>query len=152
MIKTIHLVFKTHLDIGFTDLASSTIDRYLNQFIPNAIKAADILRERDSGEKLVWTTGAWLIKMALCSMSSEQVEALSKAIKRGDITWHALPFTTHTELMDDTLLEYGLSLSKELDARFGHTTISAKMTDVPGHTLAMVPHLPEQVLHSCISV
>ena len=141
MIKTIHLVFKTHLDIGFTDLASSTIDRYLNQFIPNAIKAADILRERDSGEKLVWTTGAWLIKTALCSMSSEQVEALSKAIKRGDITWHALPFTTHTELMDDTLLEYGLSLSKELDARFGHTTISAKMTDVPGHTLAMVPHL-----------
>lgn len=141
MIKTIHLVFKTHLDIGFTDLASSTIDRYLNQFIPNAIKTANLLRERGSGEKLVWTTGAWLIKTALYTMPSERVNALSEAIRRGDITWHALPFTTHTELMDDTLLEYGLSLSKDLDARFGHTTISAKMTDVPGHTLAMVPHL-----------
>ncbi|MGH0053076.1 MAG: DUF5054 domain-containing protein, partial [Sphaerochaetaceae bacterium] len=141
MINTIHLVFKTHLDIGFTDLAANTIDRYLNQFIPNAIATAKELRERGSGERLVWTTGAWLIKTALNCVSKEQKHALSEAIIRGDITWHALPFTTHTELMDSTLLQYGMSLSKDLDAQFGHTTLAAKMTDVPGHTLSLVPHL-----------
>lgn len=141
MIKTIHLVFKTHLDIGFTDLAASTIDRYLKQFIPNAIETARELRSRGKEERLVWTTGAWLIKTALSTMEKEQMPALVEALERGDITWHALPFTTHTELMDSTLFSYGLSLSKDLDARFNHTTISAKMTDVPGHTISMVPHL-----------
>lgn len=141
MIKTVHLVFKTHLDIGFTDLASRTIDRYLNQFIPNAIKTADELRNLGGEERLVWTTGSWLVKTYLASMEKEKIQTFIRAIEMGDITWHALPFTTHTELLDNNLLSYGLSLSKELDQRFSHNTIAAKMTDVPGHTLALVPHL-----------
>lgn len=141
MVKTVHLVFKTHLDIGFTDLASRTIDRYLNQFIPRAIQTADELRSLGKEQRLVWTTGSWLVKTYLATMEKEKIQALVQAIENGDITWHALPFTTHTELLDDNLLSYGLSLSKDLDRRFSHTTIAAKMTDVPGHTLALVPHL-----------
>ena len=36
---------------------------------------------------------------------------------------------------------HGLSLSQRLDRRFGKTTIAAKMTDVPGHSRAIVPLL-----------
>ncbi|WP_141501400.1 DUF5054 domain-containing protein [Paenibacillus luteus] len=61
------------------------------------------------------------------------------AIQKGFIVWHGLPFTTHSELMDPALFRYGLSISHELDIEFGKQTIAAKMTDVPGHTLAMVP-------------
>jgi hypothetical protein len=68
---------------------------------------------------------------------------LERAIGRGLITWHALPFTTHTELMSPALFRAGLSYAQELDARFGRRTTAAKMTDVPGHTLGMVPLLAE---------
>jgi hypothetical protein len=54
-----------------------------------------------------------------------------------------LPFTTHSELMSPDLFRAGLSYSAELDKRFGKTTIAAKMTDVPGHTLGIVPLLAE---------
>jgi hypothetical protein len=43
--------------------------------------------------------------------------------------------------MDAELFRYGLSISKKLDERFNKTTVAAKMTDVPGHTIAMVPEL-----------
>ena len=45
--------------------------------------------------------------------------------------------------MDCHLASYALSLSKSLDSRFSKETIAAKMTDVPGHTLALVPYLAE---------
>ena len=35
--KEILVIFKTHLDIGFTDYAETVKDKYINQFIPNAI-------------------------------------------------------------------------------------------------------------------
>ena len=37
--KEILLIFKTHLDIGFTDYAESVLQKYLEQYIPNAIRA-----------------------------------------------------------------------------------------------------------------
>ena len=45
--------------------------------------------------------------------------------------------------MDAQLFRAGLGISEELDDRFGRTTTAAKMTDVPGHTRAMVPLLAE---------
>ena len=143
MVKRVHLVFKTHLDIGFTDLAAATVERYLTQFIPNAIATAQHLRELGGRERLVWTTGSWLIDRYFLQANQADQQKLCEAIEAGDITWHALPFTTHTELMSKKLFTYGLSLSKSLDARFSHKTIAAKMTDVPGHTLAMIPLLSQ---------
>lgn len=141
MIKRVHLVFKTHLDIGFTDLAAATIERYRTRFIPHAIETARLLKERGGEERLVWVTGAWLIYFYLQQAGEEERRRLEQSIREGDISWHAFPFTTHTELMSKPLAEYALSLSASLDKRFSHTTIAAKMTDVPGHTLALVPLL-----------
>jgi len=143
MIKRVHVVFKTHLDIGFTDLAAKTVERYYTQFIPHAVEVAARLRSRGGREHLVWTTGSWLIKSYLEHADEAGRSALERAIAHGDIAWHGLPFTTHTELMDQQLVRYALSLSKTLDDRFSKKTIAAKMTDVPGHTLALVPYLAE---------
>ena len=43
-IKTIHLIFKTHLDIGFTDYARNVTAQYMAHFIPRAIETAATLR------------------------------------------------------------------------------------------------------------
>ena len=68
---------------------------------------------------------------------------MEDAIMRGEIAWHALPFTTHTELEDVELFRFGLGLAKRLDERFGRKTIAAKLTDVPGHTRGIVPLMAE---------
>ncbi len=142
--KRVHLVFKTHLDIGFTDHAEKVRRQYHERFIPQAIETgAHFYAENREEPKFIWTTGAWLIWDHLNSRSPAEVAALEQAIERGLIRWHGLPFTTHTELMSPELFRAGLSYSQELDRRFGKQTIAAKMTDVPGHTLGMVPLLAE---------
>ena len=142
-IETVHVVFKTHLDIGFTDMAARVIERYRSEFIPKAIALAEELAARKGAERFLWTTGSWLIHYVLRNGTSTEVERLKEAIEAGHIAWHGLPFTTHTELMDISLFRYGLSLSTKMDAKFGKRTIAAKMTDVPGHTIAMVPHMAQ---------
>ena len=100
MTRTIHLVFKTHLDIGFTDHAARVRTQYHEQFIPQAIATGEhFFAEDPERPSFIWTTGAWLIWDHLNSQSPHRVRRLERAIERGLITWHALPFTTHTELM-----------------------------------------------------
>jgi hypothetical protein len=142
--QRIHLVFKTHLDIGFTDHAARVRRQYHEQFIPQAIATGEHFFAEDAEHPaFIWTTGAWLIHDHLATQDAERVKRLERAIERRLITWHALPFTTHTELMSPALFRAGLSYAQELDRRFGRTTVAAKMTDVPGHTLGMVPLLAE---------
>lgn len=141
---TIHLVFKTHLDIGFTDHAGRVRRQYHEQFIPQAIATGShFYSENAEAPAFIWTTGAWLIWDHLHSQDAEKARRLEEAIERGLIAWHGLPFTTHTELMTPALFRAGLSYAQELDQRFGRKTIAAKMTDVPGHTLGMVPLMAE---------
>lgn len=134
-IKKVFVIFKTHLDVGFTQYAKNVVDNYLEKYIPNAIEVGYELK--DSQTPFVWTLGSWLVNLALKKGNKK----LEQAIEDGIISWHGLPFTTHTELMSEKLFEYGLSIAKNLDKKFKTTTYSAKMTDVPGHTMGMIPHL-----------
>ncbi len=140
-IKKIIVIFKTHLDIGFTDFSEKVVQKYMGEFIPNSLFVAKQLRESNSDARLIWTTGSWLIHEYLRTHTGKEREILIQGIENGDIRWHGLPFTTHTELMSSKLFEYGLSISKDLDKQFGRKTIAAKMTDVPGHTKAIIPYL-----------
>lgn len=143
MAQNIHLIFKTHLDVGFTDYASVVVDNYFKKYIPASLRIARQMRDADRPEQFIWTTGSWLIYEYLERASNLERADMEAAILLGEISWHALPFTTHTELMDPELFRFGLSLSQSLDKRFGKKTIAAKMTDVPGHTLGIVPLLAE---------
>ena len=139
MTKKIHLVFKTHLDIGFTDHATKVRAQYHERFIPQAIDTGEHFFAEDSEHpKFIWTTGAWLIWDHLNSQSAERVQRLERAIDRGLIRWHALPFTTHSELMSPAVFRAGLRYSQELDKRFDKQTIASKMTDVPGDRKSVV--------------
>ncbi len=142
-IKNVIVIFKTHLDIGFTDLARNVVARYFEHFIPSALRLAASCRAADTDERFVWTSGSWLIYEYLEQASTAARRELERAVEAGDIVWHALPFTSHTELMTPELFRAGLRYSRELDARYGRTTCAAKMTDVPGHTRAMLPLLKE---------
>lgn len=138
-IKRVHVIFKTHLDVGFTDFSANVISNYFRSYIPKAIELAEELRKNESQSRFTWTTGSWLIYEYLEQAETKERKHMERAILQGDITWHALPFTVHSENMGPSLFQYGLSLSQRLDQRFGKKTISAKMTDVPGHTRGIIP-------------
>jgi hypothetical protein len=142
-IATVHVVFKTHLDIGFTDLARNVRASYFERFIPAAVALARQVRESGGPQRFIWTTGSWVLYEYLEWACPSNRRLLERAIADGDIVWHALPCTTHSEFLGRDLFRFGLSLSQQLDRRFGRKTIAAKMTDVPGHTRAIVPLLAE---------
>lgn len=141
--KKLIIVSKTHLDLGFTDYADNIKKKYLENYIPQAIDTAYKLN-KDGKKRFVWTTGSWILSQALHSQNRSLQDKLVQAIIDGYIAPHALAFTTHTELLDRDLFEYSLSLVDEIDELSGRKTIAAKMTDVPGHTCAIVPLLAKR--------
>ncbi|MEZ4637949.1 MAG: DUF5054 domain-containing protein [Caldilineaceae bacterium] len=142
-IHTLHLIFKTHLDLGFTHYAADVAQEYFTHYFPKAMQTARTQRAEDPRRRFVWTTAAWLVDAYLDQASPAQRREIEQAIEDGDLIWHGLPFTMHSELLDPALFRHGLSIAKRLDARFGRQTIAAKATDVPGHTRGIVPLLAE---------
>ncbi len=133
-IRTVIVVFKTHLDLGFTDFAAAVERLYFNDFFPRAVALARECPFR-------WTTGSYILSRWLDSLSGAALREAEAAVAAGHLAWHALPFTFHSELLSPGLLDAGLAISRRLDQRFGRMTIAAKMTDVPGHTRGIVPRL-----------
>lgn len=140
-VEKVFVVFKTHLDVGFTDLSSVVSRRYVEEFIPKAIAVGEKLQADGSGERYLWTTGSWLVEKYRREASAADVARLDKAIERGDIVWNAVPYTFESEVMTSDLFRTCLMLSQKLDKQYGKHTIAAKMTDVPGHTRSIVSPL-----------
>jgi len=140
-VKRVLVMFKCHFDAGFVDTQYNVVHkRYFEKFFPEAIEVA---RAANAGgkQRYVWTTGSWLLFEYLDQASAADRKTMEEAIARGDIAWHALPFTWQTEMMSPSLIEGSLALARSLDRRFGKVTTGAKMTDVPGHTRGMISPL-----------
>ena len=106
-IKEVLVIFKTHLDVGFTDYAENITSDYLKSFIPNAIRVGYELK--DSKTPFVWTVGSWLIDRAL---KNDTDGSVCRAVNDGILNWHGLPFTTHTELMNTAMLQLYKNFAK----------------------------------------
>ena len=140
-VKRVMVMFKCHFDAGFVDTQYNIVHkRYFEKFFPEAIEVA---RTANAGGKrrYVWTTGSWLLFEYLEQASPDERKTMEDAIARGDIAWHALPFTWQTEMISPSMIEGGLAIARSLDKRFGKVSTGAKMTDVPGHTRGIVPPL-----------
>lgn len=61
-IKKVHVVFKTHLDIGFTDLGQNVLNKYVNHYIPLAIDLA-IKINKEKEKRFIWTVGSTISDM-----------------------------------------------------------------------------------------
>jgi hypothetical protein len=139
-VRRVLVAFKCHLDVGFTNTQAAVMRRYFDVYYPQAIETGAALR-RAGGDRYTWTTGSWLLYEYLEQANAEQRRAMEQAIAAGDISWHALPFSWQTEMLDRSMIDGALALSRSLDVRFDHKTIAAKMTDVPGHTRGIIAPL-----------
>lgn len=136
-VKHVLVMFKCHLDVGFTNTQAGVMRKYFDEYFPHAMRVATAMRQSGT-DRYVWTTGSWILYEYLEQASSAQRRRVEHAVAAGDLAWHALPFTWETELMDRSMIEGALGLSQSLDQRFGRTTIGAKMSDVPGHSRGLV--------------
>jgi hypothetical protein len=131
----IFVAFKTHFDIGFTGLVSEVLDSYATVLVPQALEACRRTMENQPGHRYVWTLPAWPLAYCLRALTGSALgEELAQRVREGMVVWHALPFTTHTELFGLEDLIRGLYIGRSLGQRFRRQPVAAKMTDVPGHT------------------
>ena len=56
-----HVIFKTHLDIGFTDLAVNVKKTYFEHFIPKVLTLRERIAEEGREERNKWSAGSWLV-------------------------------------------------------------------------------------------
>ena len=86
--------------VGKPALASEITRRY-PQFIRNAVATADYFRAKNpspDGFRYCWNVGSWLIDSYFAQATKGDAAFLEKAIRAGDIVWHALPFTMESEI------------------------------------------------------
>ncbi len=140
-VERVLVVFKTHLDVGFTDLSSAVTARYVGEFLPKAMDVIEALEAEGGEARYVWTTGAWLIDRYLRTAGPEARARLEGHLRRGTVAWTAVPYTVESEALSRPLFSAMLGLSQRLDRRYGRRTVAAKMTDVPGHTRGIVAPL-----------
>jgi hypothetical protein len=129
------VVFKTHFDIGYTDLARTVVQRYRTEMIDKALAVADQSKDLPPENRFVWTLSGWPMKEIL---GPEQTPARRKkivdAIRDGRLVWHALPATLHTESLDLEDLVRRMRFSSDLSRSLAlPLPRDAKMTDVAAH-------------------
>ena len=136
--REVILVFKTHFDIGFTDLARNVIQRYRTSMIDNALDVMDAGKDLPADQQFVWTVPGWPMKKILEDWQGQtpgRKERIMEAFKAGRFVCHALPYTTYTESLDPEDLVRGLGYSARLSRVAGlELPRAAKMTDVPSHS------------------
>ncbi len=142
-VKTVYVMYKCHLDVGFTDTEHGVIRTYFDDYLPRAMETAVTLRESGGEERYVWTIAAWMLYEYLEQAPAEKRQRMEQAIAAGDIVWHAMPFTWNSEMLDRSLIASALRISAALDQRFGKKTIAGKLTDVPCHTRGLVGALAD---------
>jgi hypothetical protein len=136
-IEEVVVVFKTHFDIGFTDLASKVVKRYQTSMIDKALDVVDQNRDLPPDRQFVWTVPGWPMRKMIeewPGQTRERHDRIVSAVRAGRLVWHALPYTTHTESLELEDLVRGMHFSSALSRQFGQPLArDAKMTDVPSH-------------------
>jgi alpha-mannosidase len=151
-VTEIVVVFKTHFDIGYTDLAANVVKRYRTTFTDGALNLIDQSRGLPADQQFAWTVPGWpLEQMTGAGQSPDRRAKVLRALKEGRFAVHALPFSLQTESLDLEDLVRGMTFSADLARSVGiDIPRAAKMTDVPCHTWVvptLLKHAGVQFLH-----
>ncbi len=135
-LRKVVLVFKTHFDLGFTDLPSQVMASYTGPMFEAVRKVMEATAAHEKGLRYTWTLPAWPMKQLLHDPDLPQAtrQAAAELVKDGRLFWHVWPFTTHTAFCGLEDLVRGMHISRALSEEFGVWPAGAKQTDVPGHT------------------
>jgi alpha-mannosidase len=140
-VKEIVVVFKTHFDIGYTDMATNIVQKYRTKMIDQALDVVEQNRDLPPQQQFAWTLSGWPMHKILQDWPGQlplRKERVEQALRDGRFVVHGLPFSTHTELLEAEDLVRSLGYSARLTRRLGlEMPRDGKMTDVPEHTWMM---------------
>lgn len=149
-ITTVHVVFMTHLDIGFTLLARDVCEEYFFQHFPNGIALSAQLRAMGGPAQYAVTSHPWLIQEYLdgatqcahTARNASMIQLMTDAIARDDVRWHGKPMNNFVELEDGPWFATSLTMSGKLNAQFNKSwgSLTCKSTDVPGMSKSTIPY------------
>ena len=54
------VMFKCHLDVGYSDTQAAVVRKYFEEYFPHAMQVATAMRQ-SGADRYVWTTGSWLL-------------------------------------------------------------------------------------------
>lgn len=153
-VEQVIIVFKTHFDIGYTDMASNVVTKYRTTMIDQALQVVDQNRGLPPEQQFAWTIPGWPMNKITedwPGQTPERKQRVTQAFRDGRFVVHALPFTTHTELLEAEDLVRGMRFSSQLARDAGlPLPRDAKMTDVPSHSWfipTMLRHAGVDFLH-----
>ena len=135
-VKEVIVVYKTHFDIGYTDLVTNILTRYRTQFMDQALDLMERSHALPPEQQFTWTVPGWPLKEILWpGQSPERRGKILEAMKAGRLVFNAMPFSLQTETLELEDLARGLKFSADLARENGLPLPRAgKMTDVPEHT------------------
>lgn len=135
-VKDVIIVYKTHFDIGYSELVQQVVHDYRTSMADQVLKAIDVNSSQPKEKQFVWTVSGWPMKQILWDgQVPERKSKIEKAIADGNLTIHALPFSMHLESAEPEDLVRGFNFSSTLARKFGKPlSVSAKMSDVPSYS------------------
>ena len=114
------IVYKTHFDLGYTDLAKNVVELYRKGMIESTLRVIEANRDLPKEQQFVWTIPGWPMERMLGAGQDPARQAkIEQAIRDGNLVVHALPGSTHTVTMEVEDLVRSLGHSSRLARRFG---------------------------------
>ena len=135
-ITDVWVVFKTHLDVGYTHTIEETLKLYRVNMMDSALGLIEKDRQLPAEKRFSWTLAGWPLDHVLGPRQDPARKArIEQAVREGSIAVHAIPFTYYSETADLEDLVRGLGFASGIARKYGRPMpISAKMTDVPSHS------------------
>ena len=130
----VFVAMKTHYDLGYTEPIDAMLERSAGPMLDLVEEYCDRGRDYSPDHRFIWTYPTWMIEEILRHKDEAGKKKFEDYIARGEIAWHALPFTLHSYFCGLEDISRSLYGAKELERRYGKSTAWAKQTDVPGHT------------------
>jgi hypothetical protein len=137
-LEEIIIVYKSHVDIGYTHLAREVLHDFRTSLIDEALEVADKNKNLSPDQQFIWTIPGWPMKKILedwDGQTPQRRQGVREAFKEGRFAVHALPFTMQIELMEPEGMVRSLGYASEVAREAGKSLpTGAKMTDVPSYS------------------
>jgi hypothetical protein len=135
-LQKVIIAYKTHFDIGYTSTVHDVVHEYRTEMADRMIEAIEKNKSQPKEKQFVWTLSGYPMQQILWEgQSPERREKIEQGIREGNVAFHAMPYTIHTETAEAEDLVRGLGISSALCRKYGKPlSISGKTTDVPGQS------------------
>lgn len=137
---TVHVVCKTHVDLGYTAPLAEVLADYRTRQLDQLLSNLEKTESNKPGQRFVWTMPTWLLEQCLDEkeVTAPRRRRIEKFIRNGQLVFGLQPFTPHSEFFGIEEMCRSLYAARRLAERFGvPVPKAAKLTDVPAHTASM---------------